>query len=242
MTDLELIVVEDPSESSVQEEVDRLRDSRLRFRRNENRTGLVAQRNLALSLAQGQLLAKADSDDISEPHRLQTQHQYLQSHPEVDVLGSALTIIDESGTVTGCRPYPMDWEAILPAFRRRNPIAQPAVCFRRSVYEQFGGYPDGYPVCQDYAYWSYLARQGVRFSNLQQPLVRYRQHGASIKATRLRETLQATVRIKRTYWADQFTMGDRLRIAAEQCLMYLPAKMVTGMFRAVTYRSVDSQA
>ncbi|MEM6366520.1 MAG: glycosyltransferase [Planctomycetota bacterium] len=231
--DIELIIVEDPSEHPGLKVVSEFKDDRLRYIYNEELTGLVAQRNLGLQTATGEYIVKADSDDISEPHRIERQCAYLSERPEIGVVGSWLTIIDENGRETGLRRYPTDSCEIHTAMRRINPIAQPAACFRRSLFEEHGGYPEGYPVCQDYAYWSHLANRGVRFANLPEPLVRYRQHAASIKSTKLRESVRATIRVKQQYWHNELTPGDRLRLIGEQALEHLPSKFVHWLFRTL---------
>ena len=238
LTDLELVIVEDPSQETGETVVAAFDDSRIKYHLNSERTGLVAQRNLALKLAQGAWIAKADSDDISEPDRLQSQTDYLNQNPTVGVVGSWLTIVDSDGQPTGMRRYPIEPESIHRTFRRRNPIAQPTVCFRREIYDQFGGYPEGYPVCQDYAYWSHLAVRGVRFANLTAPLVRYRQHSQSIKATRMCETLRATIEIKKRYWSKELSIIDHGRILGEHALQLLPTGLVTWMFERLTYQSI----
>ncbi|MCG8652734.1 MAG: glycosyltransferase [Pirellulales bacterium] len=234
--DFELILVEDPSEATAGRLVGEFNDARIRYVLNERRTGLVNQRNHALQLAGGRYLVKADSDDVSEPNRLEHQRDFLESNPSVGLVGSFLTIINAQGEPIGQRTYPVDHQHIRATITRRNPIAQPAACFRRELYDRFGGYPRGYPVCQDYAYWSHLAKCGVRFANLPEYLVRYRQHEASIKSRRLKETLEATIRIKETYWADELSLADRMRILGERGLKLLPAGWTQTLFKRLTYR------
>ena len=56
------------------------RTSKLVSRENK---GLIDTLNEGLNLAQGNYIARMDSDDICLPHRLQTQVDYLNAHPEV---------------------------------------------------------------------------------------------------------------------------------------------------------------
>lgn len=229
--DLELIIVEDPSAAVRTSVVEEFGDPRLRYYLNSERTGLVSQRNQGLQLSRGEFIVKADSDDLSVPRRCEEQIAFLQANEAIGVVGSWLEIIDADGNRLGTRDYPTDPDSIYQLMRRRNPVAQPAVCFRRDLVNRFGGYPDGYPVCQDYAYWSHLARQGVRFANLSERLVRYRLHANSIKSKKMRETLDATIRIKRAYWSDEMGAVDQLRIVGEKLLRYVPPAIVQGLFR-----------
>ncbi|TWU07971.1 glycosyltransferase [Stieleria varia] len=236
LSDWELIIVEDPSDFVCTEVIRSFSDDRIRYVINDQRTGLVRQRNLGLEMAQGQFIAKADSDDISEPQRLQEQFDHLTQNEHIGVVGSHLTIVDSEGQRIGRREYPTDPRDVRRLMRRRNVIAQPAAFFRAELVRRFGGYPDGYPVCQDYAYWSHLAKQGVQLANLQQYLVRYRQHAASIKSTRLRETLDATLRVKDTYWRDEMTLADHGRMLGERLLRHAPASWTQRLFAWMTFR------
>ncbi|MEO8702118.1 MAG: glycosyltransferase, partial [Kofleriaceae bacterium] len=107
LTDLELVIVEDPSAARGTEMIAELRDPRIRHIVNATRTSLVDQRNQGLHAARGELVALLDADDIAVPARLQKQVDYLRRHPDVDVLGSQLFIIDHEGTQVGMRSYPL---------------------------------------------------------------------------------------------------------------------------------------
>src|SRR4051812_32143424 len=65
LQDLELVIVEDPSQASGQAVIDQLGDSRIRYFRNTARTSLVEQRNKALTEARADIVACLDADDIA---------------------------------------------------------------------------------------------------------------------------------------------------------------------------------
>lgn len=234
-TDFELIIVEDPSTVSGQTILAGLDDPRIRYLVNETRTSLPRQYNRGLSETRGRFVARFDADDICEPQRLQRQLDFLLAHPDVDVVGSCLTIIDEHATVVGRRRYPLDHDAIISAIRRFNPIANSSVMFRREVYERFGGKRDAPLPAQDYEWYSRLASGGARFANLAEPLVRYRQYG-QMKPSKLRGTLLTTLEVKNMYWQNGMDMRSRAMMAVEQALLLLPAGLVYRLFRAVRYR------
>ena len=132
-----------------------------------------------------------------------------KSHPDIDVVGSALTVIDGQSNVVGTRRYPTEHEEIVSAMRRFNPIANSTVMFRREVYERFGGWRDSALPAQDYEWYSRLAAGGARFANLEEPLVRYRLHGGSIKSSKLRGTIQTTLEVKNLYWRREMDLRSR---------------------------------
>jgi len=236
LADLELIIVEDPSASSGAEILRGIDDPRLRHIRNDARTSLVDQRNQALAAAQADLIAMLDADDIAEPTRLQRQLEFLHAHADVGVVGSQLTIIDESGAQIGTRRYPTEHSDIVRAMARYNAIAQPSVMARRSVLFDAGCYQyRAFPVNEDYELWSRLAARGVRFANHPDALIRYRVHQSGTKAMMLKRMLRATIDVKNKFWREQMDFGARARYWTEHALLALPATVVLKLFVATQY-------
>lgn len=229
---LELVVVEDPSDVSAAELLAEFADSRLRHFANPRRTSLIDQRNHCWRVANAEFIALLDADDIAEPDRLQHQLQFLQANPVVDVVGSQLSVIDDEGSAIGTRSYPVEHDQILAAMPRYNAIPQPGVMMRRAALEAVDGYQyREFSVASDYELWSRMAMAGMRFANCPEPLTRYRLHGSSLKATRLQETLRATVDIKKTYWANQMNLSAKLRMWGEWLLLGVPSAVTMALFR-----------
>ncbi len=236
-TDFELIITEEPSASSGAEILASLSDPRIRHIQRPERTSLVEQRNFGLQLAQSDLVAVLDADDVCEPDRLQQQWEFLQAHPEVGVLGSRILAIDAEGQPVGVRRYPLAHDEIVAALPRYNPIAQPSVMLRKHLVEACGGYQyTKHPLLGDYELWSRMAKQNVRFANLEQPLLRYRIHPAGSKSAALRDALQGTIDIKLLHWSGQMNARARVRLWAERALVWLPPRLVLAMFTRLHYR------
>ena len=73
--------------------------------------------------------------------------------------------------------YPLEHEQIVESMLVNNPIAQPAVIFRRSAILAAGNFHD--VKVEDYDLWLRVAAEGFRFANLPEALVDYRVHPAS---------------------------------------------------------------
>jgi len=231
LSDLELIVVETPSDVAVAPLLAESEDGRLVHRVLPARTPLARARNAALALARAPFVGILDADDIAAPNRFERQVEFLQTHADIAVLGSALAVIAADGTPLGLRRYPEDHESIARAMRRYNAIAQPAVTARRAALEAVGGYAErAGGVCEDYDLWCRLLQSGARFANMPDALCSYRIHDDSMKATRLRDTLRDTISIKRAHFGAALDLGDRLRIHAERVLCWLPATLVRRLF------------
>lgn len=229
--DWELVIVEDPAPRLARETLQEYKDPRIKHYFNQERTSFLEQCNRCLFSARGQLVACLDQDDICEPTRLEKQVAFLEQNPQVTVLGTQLAIIRGDGSLVGYRRYPCEHEAIVKAMQFFDPIANPSVMFRKQAAIAAGGYQLAESPFVDYELWCRLAKRGAVFANLPEPLVRYRVHLDSVtKGKRVRDTLRATIKVKKMYWQGQMAFGARLRLLAEQCLLLLPPSFVVWLF------------
>lgn len=233
---LELVIVEDPSEQSAGALLARFDDARVRHIVNPARTSLLAQRNRCLAEARGAYVAQLDADDVAHPERVARQLAFLEGHSDVDVVGTHLEIIDEAGNTRGYRYYPESHDDIVRTMRRYNPIANPGVMFRRDVVLEAGGYQFEGGVAEDYDLYCRLALRGARFATYPAHLLRYRIHGTGTKAATLRQHLRNTIDIKRRYWRERMTPRDHARLAAERAMLHLPPWLVLALFHRLGYR------
>lgn len=103
-TDFELIVIDDCSEDASLEEVLKHKDQRLKIYKNEINQGIAFTRNRGIQEAQGQYIALMDDDDIASVNRLKLGNDYLDAHPDIDVVGGAMNIINAENKVTSYNP------------------------------------------------------------------------------------------------------------------------------------------
>ena len=169
-------------------------DKRFRYMHPETRLGLAASLNLGISLAQGELIARFDSDDICMPNRLALQVTYMTAHPDIDVVGGGLEIISEAGKTLAFRDYPEDHAAIERRFQTTTSIAHPTVMVRKHIFDQHGGYDPSFRFAEDLDLWLRLLNRGVRFANLNEVLVRYRQQNTRRNHIHWRFNLRARTR------------------------------------------------
>lgn len=244
-SDWELIIVEDPSPVSGQELLADLSDPRIRYICNPRRTSLIAQRNRALAEARADLVAIHDADDVSVPQRLARQVAYLQSHPEIGVVGSQVAVIDEQGQVRGYRRFPLQPTDIWQALPRFLPLAQPSILCRKRLLLEAGGYCAPHPAlvgAEDCDLISRLAQRGVQLANVPEVLLYYRLHQGQLKATHLRDIIYGTVLVKRRYWYSQMDWLGRLRLAGEWLLLSIPSVFLRPLVIWWSYRDAPPPA
>ena len=129
--------------------------------------------NAGLKRARAPLVARMDSDDLSAPTRLERQAAFLAAHPQVGVLGTARTDIDERGMPLRTHRLPSGNAALQRLLYFRTPFFHPAVMARKAVLLKAGGYDEKLEVAEDYDLWARVASQ-TQFANLAQPLLFYR--------------------------------------------------------------------
>lgn len=173
---LELLIADDSTNEDTVKVIDDFakRDGRVVVIRKAERMGFVNALNEALHQAKGDFLARMDGDDISLPNRFELQLKYADEHPEVDVFGGNMDIIDEMGVAKSERHYPTTPAAIKKMFIFRSPFAHPTIMFRRSVVDAGYFYNPAYKKAEDVDFLMRLYKNNYVFGNTGEKLLRYR--------------------------------------------------------------------
>jgi glycosyltransferase involved in cell wall biosynthesis len=151
LDDFELLVVDDRSEDRTAVIAAGFRDPRVRCLRTRDGEGRGAARNEAVAVAAGRLLAIADADDVSLPHRFAVQASYLAEHPEIHAVGAQIAAFGSWGGPVVRYRYPVDRRAVQARIQRhRMPLAHAAAMFRTDTVRVLGGYDTACVRCQDY--------------------------------------------------------------------------------------------
>lgn len=174
LADFTLIVVDDGSTDGTADYLASLSDPRLQLLRNEPGQGQTRALNRALEASRSKYVARMDADDIAEPERLEKQLAYLEAHPEVSVLGTAVTIIDGDGAPTGTWQTPVAPTCLGWQTTWRCPLCHPSTMMRPDFIRGLGGYDPRFEVAQDYDLWARAVAAGGRLAVLPERLLRYR--------------------------------------------------------------------
>ena len=129
--------------------------------------------NLGLNHCTQELVARMDPDDVSHPDRFQRQAEVFTVNREISILGSWIAEFRELDGTHRVRKFPQGHDDISKLARFRNPLAHPAVMFRRRAIEELGGYPL-VDKAQDYLLWSRAIAQGYKIGNVQEVLLNFR--------------------------------------------------------------------
>jgi glycosyltransferase involved in cell wall biosynthesis len=179
--DFEFLILDDGSTDSTSHILRKYaaQDQRLHVISRENK-GLVASLNELLGHARGRFIARMDADDISLPHRLSQQVQFLQDHVDVVCLGGSVEFIDDEGRLLQTLRYPKSDEQIqqrvLAGF---TDICHPSAMMSREALIRVGGYDSTFFLAEDLDLWLRLGETG-KLANLDEVVLRYRFHSASL--------------------------------------------------------------
>ena len=135
-TDFEFLISDAGSTDGSAEVMRRYADSDQRIRLIiRPKAGIVRALNELIAVAQGDLIARMDADDIALPVRFERQVAYLNEHPECVLVGSRVLIIDPDGGELTVLGRALSHEQIVDDFlaNRGQMIYHPAVMYRRQV-------------------------------------------------------------------------------------------------------------
>jgi glycosyltransferase involved in cell wall biosynthesis len=204
-TDFELVAVDDGSTDDTQPRLEE-------WARRDNRVvtlprphaGLVDTLQTGLAACRAPLVARMDADDRSFPERLAHQATYLETHPEVVVVGCLVEGLPPEGVRQGFQIY-LEWlnslrspEAIAREIFVESPLVHPSVVMRREWLDRVGGYQDrGWP--EDYDLWLRLHLAGASFAKVPQVLLGWREHAGRATRTDPRYAVENFLRAKAHY-------------------------------------------
>lgn len=207
----ELVLVDDGSRSpETIAEIDRIAgDPRVvLIRLNENQ-GITAALNLGLKRCRGKLVARMDSDDKMLPTRLERQFAYMQTHPDVSILGAQSQGIewDTKYAYSPTRHPEQVTNEIIEHQRVTSQIFflnHPTVMFRPEAVLKLGGYPN-YRIAQDLGLWLRAFRAGLKIHNLPTVELHYGLHPNQVsKSSGVR--LEEYAQIVEECWTDQMAI------------------------------------
>ena len=195
-SDFEFIVIDDGStdgSAMILESYQRI-DSRMRVYRQEKR-GLVASLNRGCGLARGKYIARMDADDVAVKDRLAQQVGYMESNPEVGLLGGAVQMIDAAGKPLRVVRYPLENYELQRALLQSNVFWHPTVLIRTQNFKSAGGYRN-IPAAEDYDLWLRMAAR-YPVANLRSVLLNYRIHSNQVSARKCRQQALGAVAAQR---------------------------------------------
>ena len=178
------------------------KDTRLRvyhFSENQGEPAVMQFTMDILKEMDVEYVARMDADDVCIPQRFERQIQYLDSHPEIDILGSNAVLFYEGQTrAPKFTNHPLLDKDIKAHFSlARGNIINPTTMWRHSSIKDL---PINYAqtaTAPDFHMWVQCALHQKKFANLPEPLLVYRLHQGqeSKKHDKISESVQYSMEL-----------------------------------------------
>ncbi|HEX8357880.1 MAG TPA: glycosyltransferase, partial [Segetibacter sp.] len=168
-TQFQFIIIDDCSTDSSVHILRSFNDSRIKFYQNSRNLGISETLNKGIQLAETELIARMDADDISLPERLQVQYDFFKENKEYALLSTAVQVILSDETLVRVDQFKSRYY-----YYNLNFICwiyHPSVMFKRSAVTDVGMYSEQYS--EDFDLWWKISRK-YKILHLPQVLVKYR--------------------------------------------------------------------
>lgn len=214
-SDFEFIILNDAStDPNVEKTVKSYTDDRIRYYTNEHNLGISLTRNKLLDLANGEYLAIMDHDDISLPTRFEKQVAYLDSHPNVGVVGCKVKKIPDNHVTRN----PTNSDDIKLALMRSCAITHSACMIRSDVLKRNNlRYEEKFSPSEDYALFCRLIPL-TDFYNIPEVLFLYRWHKTNTSKTQAARMTRCTYEIQSFVAHDNPVLHDIFMLTAENTI------------------------
>ena len=195
--------------------------------------GLARALETGLAACTHEIVARADADDISLPHRFAVQVPLVVDG--LDLLSAAIVeFVDDEEAPGLVRSWPTDAAAIARLARFQDPFNHPAVVYRRSAVSAAGGYRH-LDKLEDYWLFARMVHAGARVGNVAEPLVKYRVGAGAYARRGGRGLLASELALQREFLASGFTTPAQ---ALRNVLVRGVWRVVPTAVRRPVYRAV----
>jgi glycosyltransferase involved in cell wall biosynthesis len=200
--DFEFITINDGSSDDTPSILERYRkaDHRVHVYHQENQ-GIIGALNRGCRLARGKYIARMDADDISLPHRLERQVDYIERYPEIGILGTWIYKIGSDGSVVGSWCPSSSGNVLKWKHFFGGSTCHPSVLMRRSVLERIDYYRPGSAPIEDEDLWR-RASAITDFGNVPEFLFKYRVWNGSTFQSLQKTSGEAQINLLRSFISD----------------------------------------
>ncbi|OGS36737.1 MAG: hypothetical protein A2293_06810 [Elusimicrobia bacterium RIFOXYB2_FULL_49_7] len=149
--DFEFIITDDGSTDNTLQVMEKYasRDKRIKIIHQDN-AGLTRSFNNMISNSSGAYIARQDSDDISDPLRFEKQVDFLNSNPEIMMVGTGSALIDESGEIIKYEMPLTGYERIIKRLENKNAFVHGSVMFNKKIFSDHNLYYEEFKYAEDY--------------------------------------------------------------------------------------------
>ncbi len=209
-TNFEFLIIDNASEDNTLEIISSFKDPRIKLIKNPRNLHLIKSLNIGLEISRGKYVARMDHDDISLPRRLEVEHNFLEQHPTVAIVGTWSIIIDGNDTPIKIHKNPTGSNVIKYELLFGNTTTHPSIMMRKDIIIEAKGYDEKWLNTEDYNLYSRVI-QSHEIANIPEPLLYYRTHGSSLTGAASSQSIirENTFRMMKENIQRYFSMTER---------------------------------
>ncbi len=182
-TDFTLLIIDDASTDGALQEIEKLKEPRIRIHRNTGNLGQTKSLNVGLRLADTPWIARMDADDLALPQWLACQAAFGQKQDSsVAVVSTRAGVVDEHNRLLRILNTPLTDAHIRLKSLWASPINHVGSIMRRAAVMAVGGYNEEYKIAADFDLWARLLHKGHALAVCPQISVLVRIHEQSLSA------------------------------------------------------------
>ncbi|MGF6551746.1 glycosyltransferase family 2 protein [Paraburkholderia youngii] len=158
--------------------------------------GFANALNVGIEHCTTTFIMRMDPDDVLLPERIERQYEYITRN-DLDVVGSNAFIFHSStGISIGSTNFPATHEEIAKTIvKGEHGVLHPTV-FGRASFFRFAPYIQENVPAEDYDIFARFLKEGARFGNVIEPLIRYRIHDGSASSRLRYSTIARTYELR----------------------------------------------
>lgn len=192
LKDFELIIIDDASSADYKTFFEQFEDERIKYFKLDKNSGPGHARNEGIKKALGEYVAIVDSDDIYLPKRFEVQADFLDTNPDISLIGCTFRFSNRKKMSYS----PLTHEEITTFMLFNSPLANPAVMFRREEFIKNNHfYPEDINFAEDYELWTNAMFSGIKIANLEDFLMIYTRRKGQLSKERQEKQTEILKRI-----------------------------------------------
>ena len=163
---IEILILDDASEDGTLLQIENFakQHKNIRVYKNKKNIGLTKSLNLLIKEANGEYIARQDSDDFSNINRIREQINTMKEL-DLDFCGTRAVIKQNNKIIPNLSFY-------LPKsllIKYKNPFVHGTLVFKKKVFEEVGGYNEKFYYSQDYKLIIDLIQKKYKFKIIKKP-------------------------------------------------------------------------
>ncbi|HEX9510842.1 MAG TPA: glycosyltransferase [Puia sp.] len=177
-----------------------------------------------------QFVARLDCGDLCSESRFRQQVEFLERHPDIDLVGSWCLFKDFSSGSSYRYITPTEHKKITRGMHFRNLFIHPTVMWRASVAGKTGIYPENFPHAEDYGFFYEILNSG-KGAIIPEDLVTCEINPKGISLYFRKEQLKSRARVVKQYGKNKvFSLMGVLKL---KFLMVIPYEWILQIKKRV---------